>query len=89
MLVALGLSVVTGVITPAIADKVDTASVPYKPMRGDNEVEVAAMQEAARTLGIQLSSQHVRGRDELEVALDAMIKRASAGTYRDGRPVDV
>jgi putative ABC transport system substrate-binding protein len=62
------------------------ATALYNPVRGDNEVEVAAMQEAARMLGIQLASQQVRGRDELEVALDAMIKERAQGLTETGDP---
>ena len=62
------------------------ATALYNPVRGDNEVEVAAMQEAARALGIQLASQQVRGRDELEVALDAMVKERAQGLTETGDP---
>lgn len=62
------------------------ATALYNPVRGDNEVEVAAMQEAARTLGIQLASQQVRGREELEVALDAMVKERAQGLTETGDP---
>lgn len=62
------------------------ATALYNPARGDNEVEVAVMQEAARSLGIQLASQQVRGRDELEVALDAMVKERAQGLTETGDP---
>lgn len=62
------------------------ATALYNPVRGDNAVEVAAMQDAARTLGIQLASQEVRSRDELEVALDAMVKERAQGLTETGDP---
>jgi putative ABC transport system substrate-binding protein len=62
------------------------ATALYNPVRGDNEVEVAAMQAAAAILGIELASQQVRGRDELEVALDAMLKEGSQGLTETGDP---
>jgi putative ABC transport system substrate-binding protein len=62
------------------------ATALWNPVRGDNAVEVAAMQDAARTLGIQLASQQVRGRDEIEVALDVMARERTQGLTESGDP---
>ena len=66
--------------------KIVRATALWNPARGDNAVEVAAMQEAAQKLGMQLQSQQIRDRDEIEVALDAMIKERSQGLTETGDP---
>lgn len=68
------------------APGITRATALWNPVRGDNAVEVAAMQDAARRLGFQLQSQQVRGREEIEVALDAMVKDRSQGLTETGDP---
>jgi len=69
-----------------LAPRISRATVLWNPARGDNAVEVAVMQEAAVKLGMQLQSQQVRDRDEIEVALDAMIKERAQGLAETGDP---
>ena len=73
-------------ILKEVAPNVARATVLWNPARVDNAVEVAVMQEAAKGLGIQLQSQQVRDRDEIEVALDAMVKERSQGITEAGDP---
>lgn len=73
-------------ILKELAPGITRATALWNPVRGDNAVEVAAMQEAARRLRFQLQSQQVRGRDEIEVALDAMAKERSQGLTETGDP---
>jgi len=69
-------------LVPGIAK----AGVLWNPVRGDNADEVAAMQERARKLGIELLSQQVRDREEIGVALDAMIRDRIGGLTETGDP---
>jgi len=62
------------------------AGVLWNPVRGDNADEVAAMQERARQLGIELLSQQVRDREEIGVALDAMARDRIGGLTETGDP---
>ena len=73
-------------ILQEVAPGITRATVLWNPVRGDNAVEVAVMQDAARRLGIQLQSQQVRGRDEIELALDAMVKERAQGLTESGDP---
>ena len=70
-----------------VAPKVNRATVLWNPIRGDNAVEVEVMQKAARELGMQLQSQQVRDRDEIEVSLDAMTKDGTQALTETGDPV--
>jgi putative tryptophan/tyrosine transport system substrate-binding protein len=70
-----------------VAPKVKLATVLWNPIRGDNADEVKVMQEAARKLGMELQSQQVRDRDELEVALDAMAKDGTQALTEAGDPL--
>ena len=56
---------------------VKQATVLWSPMRPDNAADVKAMQEAARTLGFNVVSQQIRSRDELDIALDYVVKENS------------
>jgi putative ABC transport system substrate-binding protein len=58
----------------------------WNPIRGDNAIEVDVMQDAARKLGIQLQSQQVRDREEMEVVLDAMTRDGSQAFAVEGDP---
>jgi putative tryptophan/tyrosine transport system substrate-binding protein len=69
-----------------LAPGITRPAVLWNPARGDNAVEVATMQEAARKLGMQLQSLQVRDRDEIEVALDALIKERIQGVTQTGDP---
>jgi putative tryptophan/tyrosine transport system substrate-binding protein len=71
----------------AVVPKVRRATVLWNPVRGDNAIEVDVMQDAARKLGIQLQSQQVRDRDEIEVALNAMAKEGTQALTQSGDPV--
>ena len=73
-------------ILKELAPGVTRATVLWNPARGDNAVEVAVMQEEARKVGVQLQSQQVRDRDEIEVALDAMVKEGAQGLTETGDP---
>jgi putative ABC transport system substrate-binding protein len=57
-----------------VAPNAKRATALWNPIRGDNAIEVEVMQEAARKFGVQLQSQQVRDREEIEVALDAMTR---------------
>jgi ABC-type uncharacterized transport system substrate-binding protein len=70
-----------------VAPKVGRATVLWNPIRGDNAVEVEVMQKAAGGLGMQLQSQQVRDREEIEVALDAMSKDGTQAITETGDPV--
>ncbi len=52
--------------------KVTRATILWNPARPDNEIEVKAMQEAGRSLGITCESQLVRSRAELTDVLDML-----------------
>jgi putative ABC transport system substrate-binding protein len=69
-----------------VAPGITRAAAVWNPARGDNAVEVAVMQEAARKLGMQLQSHQVRDRDEIEVALDALVKERVQGLTETGDP---
>jgi putative ABC transport system substrate-binding protein len=69
-----------------IAPGITRVTALWNPVRGDNAFEIAAMQEAARKLGMQLQSQQVRDREEIEVALDAMAKEGTQGLTEAGDP---
>ena len=67
-----------------VAPKATRATVLWNPIRGDNAIEVEAMQDAARKLGLQLQSQQVRDGEELDVALDAMTKDGTQALTESG-----
>jgi putative ABC transport system substrate-binding protein len=69
-----------------IVPGITKAGVVWNPVRGDNADEVAAMQERARKLGIELLSQQVRDREEIGVALDAMVRDRIGGLTETGDP---
>jgi len=69
-----------------VAPKVTRATVLWNPIRGDNAIEVDVMQDAARRLGIQLQSQQVRDREEMDVALYAIAKDGSQAFAVEGDP---
>jgi putative ABC transport system substrate-binding protein len=74
-------------ILPEVAPGLTRAAAVWNPVRGDNAFEVAAMQEAARKLGMQLNSQQFRDREELEVALDTLAKERIQGITEAGDPL--
>jgi putative tryptophan/tyrosine transport system substrate-binding protein len=63
------------------------ATVLWNPVRPDNAPEVSALQQAARTLGFVIESQQVRSRDEIDVALDAILKDKSQAITETGDPL--
>jgi putative ABC transport system substrate-binding protein len=69
-----------------VAPKVSRATVLWNPIRGDNAIEVEVMQAAAQRLGVQLQSQQVRDREEMDVALDAIAKDGSQAFAVEGDP---
>ena len=69
-----------------VAPNVKRATALWNPIRGDNAIEVQVMQDAARKLGIELQSQQVRDREEMEVALDAMTKDGTQAFAVEGDP---
>jgi len=69
-----------------VAPRVSRATVLWNPIRGDNAIEVQVMQDAASKLGVQLQSQQVRDREEMEVALDAITKDGSQAFAVEGDP---
>ena len=69
------------------APTVSRATVLWNPIRGDNAVEVEVMQGAAQKLGMQLQSQQVRDKDEIEVALHAMSQDGTQALTETGDPV--
>jgi putative ABC transport system substrate-binding protein len=69
-----------------IAPGITRATALWNPVRGDNAFEVEAMREAADKLGMQLHSQQVRDKDEIDVALDAIVKEGIQGLTETGDP---
>jgi putative ABC transport system substrate-binding protein len=69
-----------------VVPSVKRATALWNPIRGDNAIEVEVMQAAARKLGIELQSQQVRDREEIEVALDAMTKDGTQAFAVEGDP---
>jgi putative ABC transport system substrate-binding protein len=69
-----------------VAPKISRATVLWNPIRGDNAIEVEVMQEAARKLGIELKSQQVRDREEIELTLDAMTRDGTQAFTETGDP---
>ena len=63
------------------------ATVLWNPIRPDNAPEVSAMIEAAKKLDFTVISQQVRGGEELDVALDAMLKDKSQAFTETGDPM--
>jgi putative tryptophan/tyrosine transport system substrate-binding protein len=63
------------------------AAVLWNPVRPDNAPEVAALQEAARNLGITVESQQVRSRDEMDIAFDAILKGNGQAVTESGDPL--
>ena len=59
-------------------------TVLWSPMRPDNAADVKAMQEAARTLGFTVVSQQIRSREELDIALDYVVKENSQALTEAG-----
>jgi putative ABC transport system substrate-binding protein len=60
------------------------ATVLWSPMRPDNAADVKAMQDAARTLGFTVVSQQIRSREELDIALDYVVKENSQALTEAG-----
>jgi len=73
-------------ILKEVVPKAKRATVLWNPARGDNAIEVEAMQHAARGLGMELQSQQVRDLDEIEVALDAMSRDGTQAMTETGDP---
>jgi len=69
-----------------VAPNVKRATALWNPIRGDNAIEVQVMQDAARRLGVELQSQQVRDKEEMEVALDAMTKDGTQAFAVEGDP---
>jgi ABC-type uncharacterized transport system substrate-binding protein len=63
---------------------VKQATVLWSPMRPDNAADVKAMQEAARMLGFTVVSQQIRSRDELDIALDYVVRENSQALTQMG-----
>jgi len=73
-------------ILKEVAPKTKRATVLWNPRRGDNAIEVDAMQHAATALGMELQSQQVRDLDEIEVALHAMSRDGTDAMTETGDP---
>ncbi len=73
-------------ILKEIAPKLTKAGVVWNPVRGDNADEVAAMQDRARKIGVELVSQQVRDREEVNLALTTMVRDGIGGLSELGDP---
>jgi putative ABC transport system substrate-binding protein len=69
------------------APKVTRVTALWNPLRGDNADEVKVMQEAAGKLGMQLQSQQVRDKEEIEVSLAAMARDGTQALTEAGDPI--
>ncbi|HTR57937.1 MAG TPA: ABC transporter substrate-binding protein [Casimicrobiaceae bacterium] len=67
--------------------KMSVATVLWNPARPDNKPEVAAMQDAARTLKVRLDSQEVRTPQELFDALDVLPTTGTQAILNAGDPL--
>jgi len=73
-------------ILKEIVPNLTKVGVVWNPVRGDNADEVAAMQDRARKIGVELISQQVRDRDEVGLALTTMLRDGIRGLSEVGDP---
>jgi len=67
--------------------QVKTATVLWNPARPDNTVEVAAMQEGAKRMGVSLKSVQVRTLEELSTALEMLEVDGTQALLNSGDPM--
>ena len=53
------------------------ATALWSPLRPDNAADIKAMQDAAQRLGFTVLSQQIRSREEMDIALDYVVKEKS------------
>ncbi|HQR12222.1 MAG TPA: ABC transporter substrate-binding protein [Casimicrobiaceae bacterium] len=73
-------------ILKEIAPSLTKVGVVWNPVRGDNADEVAAMQDRARKIGVEMLSQQVRDREEVGLALTTMVRDGIRGLTEVGDP---